>query len=143
QRLLDQPLVHFIAEEERQAFGDLLLQLQQLKGIQEWEVRLQPWLEATFPVALTVTAIGHAQSLVGLRWLLRDISERKQIEEALRQAQKTLEHRVEERTVELQRMNAQLQIEIVERQQAAAQAQQAEQALRSSREQLRQLATHL
>jgi signal transduction histidine kinase len=40
-------------------------------------------------------------------------------------------------------MNAQLQVEIAERQRAADKAQQAEQALRSSREQLRQLATHL
>jgi nitrate/nitrite-specific signal transduction histidine kinase len=44
---------------------------------------------------------------------------------------------------ELQRMNAQLQVEIGERQCAADKAQRAEQALRSSREQLRQLATHL
>ena len=50
---------------------------------------------------------------------------------------------MEERTAELQRMNAQLQVEIAERQRAADKAQQAEAALRSSREQLRHLATHL
>jgi nitrate/nitrite-specific signal transduction histidine kinase len=40
-------------------------------------------------------------------------------------------------------MNAQLQVEIAERQRAAEKAQQAERALRSSREHLRHLATHL
>ena len=48
-----------------------------------------------------------------------------------------------ERTAELQRMNTQLQVEIAKRQHAADKVQQAEQALHSSHEQLRQLTTHL
>ena len=141
--LLDKSLVGFIAEEERQAFCTFLPRLQQLECVQDWEIRLQPLAGATFPAALTVAAIRHSQGVVGLRWLLHDISLRKQAEEDLKQAHKTLEHRVAERTAELQRMNAQLQEEIVERQHAAAKAQQAEQSLRASREQLRQLATYL
>jgi two-component system, NarL family, invasion response regulator UvrY len=141
--LLDKALVGFIAEEERQAFYTFLPRLQQLECVQDWEIRLQPFAGATFPAALTVAAIRHPQGVVGLRWLLHDISLRKQAEEDLKQAHKTLERRVAERTAELQRMNAQLQGEIVERQHAAAKAQQAEQSLRTSREQLRQLATYL
>jgi two-component system, NarL family, invasion response regulator UvrY len=142
-RLLDKPLVSFIAEEGRQAFRAFLPQLQQLEGRQDWEIRLQPVAGATFPAELTVATIRAPQGVVGLRWLLHDISRRKQVEEALKQAHTTLEHRVAERTAELQRMNAQLQAEIAERQRAAYKSEQAEQALRSSREQLRQLATHL
>ena len=78
-----------------------------------------------------------------LEELHRALQELPVAEEALKQAHKTLEHRVAERTAELQRMNTQLQVEIAKRQHAADKAQQAEQALRSSREQLRQLATHL
>jgi PAS domain S-box-containing protein len=142
-RLLDRLLTDFIAEEERQAFSAFVPQLRQLESLQDWEIRLQPWAGATFPAELTMATIRTSQGVVGLRWLLRDISLRKQAEAALKQAHRTLEQRVEERTAELQRMNTQLQVEIAQRQGAADKAQQAEEALRSSREQLRQLATHL
>jgi PAS domain S-box-containing protein len=141
--LLDKPLAGFIAEEERQAFRASLPQLRQLACRQDWEVRLQPRAGATFPAELTVATIRVPQGVVGLRWLLRDISLRQQAEAALKQAHSTLERRVEERTAELQRLNAQLQVEIVERQRATDKAQRAEQALRNSGEQLRHLATHL
>jgi PAS domain S-box-containing protein len=142
-QLLGKPLTGFIAEEERQAFNAFLPQLQQLECRQDWEIRLQPWAGATFPAELTVATIRTPQGVVGLRWILRDISLRKQAEEALKQAHSTLERRVEERTAQLQRMNAQLHGEIVERQRAVDTAQRAEQALRNSREHLRHLATHL
>jgi len=142
-RLLDRPLTGFIAEEERQSFRAFLPRLRQLDSMQDWEIRLQPWASATFPAELTVVTIRTPQGVVGLRWRLCDISLRKQAEQALKQAHRTLEHRVEERTAELQRMNAKLQLEIAERQRAAIKAQQAEEALRNSHEQLRQLATHL
>src|SRR5262249_4661053 len=82
-------------------------------------------------------------AVVGLRWLLHDISLRKRAEEVLQQAHTDLERRVAERTAALQQMNAQLQAESAERQRAAEKAAQAAQALRSSHEQLRQLATYL
>ena len=47
-----------------------------------------------------------------------DITERKEAEEALQQAKNTLEQRVQERTADLQRVNAQLRTEMVERRQA-------------------------
>jgi PAS domain S-box-containing protein len=142
-QMLNKPLTGFIAEEERQAFRVFLAQLQQLECMQDWEIRLQPWAGAAFPAELTVATIRTPQGMAGVRWMLRDISLRKQAEEALKQAHSTLERRVEERTAELQRMNTQLQVEIVERRRAADKAQRAEQALCSSREQLRHLATHL
>ncbi len=56
-----------------------------------------------------------ASSADELLVIVRDISSRKQAEEALRNAHAELERRVHERTAELRRMNAQLQQEVEER----------------------------
>src|SRR5690606_32780525 len=53
--------------------------------------------------------------IVGLVGITRDITDQKQIEAALREAQNDLEKHVAARTAELTRANAQLQQEIAER----------------------------
>jgi PAS domain S-box-containing protein len=63
---------------------------------------------------------------------LRDITQRKQAEEALRKAHDELEMQVEERTAELTKANQELRIEITERQRA-------EEALRENQEALRKM----
>lgn len=142
--LVGKPLALFVVEPGRRAFRTLLHRLPRLERVQDWDIDMRPTERPSFPAALTVVAMHDCQGRVnGLRWLLRDVTLRKQAEAALRQAQETLEQRVAERTAALQQVNARLRLESAERQGAVEQAQQAAQALRQSHEQLRQLATSL
>jgi two-component system invasion response regulator UvrY len=144
QHLVGKPFILFVASEAHRAFRTQLNRLQQFEGIQEWQIDIQTRQGPSFPAALTVAAVRDVQgALVGWRWLLHDITLRRQAETAMKQAQESLEQRVAKRTVELQRSNARLKAEIVERQRTAEHAQQAEQALRTSQEQLRQLTVYL
>lgn len=128
--LVGKLLVVFIAESDREHFTT---QLQTLQEIDEWEVQLQPPHGSSFPASLRAAAIYNCQGeKIGWRWLLSDISERKQAQEALYQATNELEMRVEERTQELLVANQLLQQEIAERQRV-------EKSLRQSEKLYRQL----
>ncbi|MBI3949361.1 MAG: sigma 54-interacting transcriptional regulator [Acidobacteria bacterium] len=81
--LVSKPLVVFVAKDDRQAFHIQLSRLPDERGIQEWELHLQPHEGTAFPAAVTIAAVDDAQGkLVGLRWLIRDITERKRAEAA-------------------------------------------------------------
>ncbi len=61
----------------------------QVNRVSEWEVRLHPrapkGAPAPLDASMTVSAIRNREGeLVALRWLLRDVTERKQVEERLR-----------------------------------------------------------
>ena len=79
--LVGKPLVGFVTEENRKAFHIQLTRLTESQRLEDWEVYLQPREGKPFPAAIT-TSIIHNQvgKLVGLRWLIRDITERKQAE---------------------------------------------------------------
>lgn len=54
-------------------------------GPQRWEVRLQPRERRAFVAALSAVPVRDAEGgLQGLRWLMRDVSQRVEMEEALR-----------------------------------------------------------
>lgn len=79
--LVGKPLYIFFAQEVRDDLFAKLIQLQQVNFAQEWEVRLQPRNNTPFSAALTVAAMRKPDGdLTGLRWLLRDISDRKKAE---------------------------------------------------------------
>ena len=100
--LVGKPLITFISEAQRRDFRNLLTQLRQVDKIQEWEVSLLPRQSKPLTGSLTVAAVRDRNGQVtALRWLLRDISERKQNEENIRQLNAELEQRVLERTAEL------------------------------------------
>ncbi|MEH2264643.1 PAS domain-containing protein [Nostoc sp.] len=97
--LLGKPLANFVLEKELIAFHLKLNHLRDRAAIpnwkmQEWEVSLRPRDKTSITIAVKVAAIRNRQgNLVGLRWLLRDISESKRTqaklqwaEEAMRQA---------------------------------------------------------
>ena len=70
-------------------------------------------------------------TVVGILGIYRDITERKQIEEALQQAHAELEQRVQQRTADLARTNEALRAEIAERKRAEDAARAAEREYRA------------
>lgn len=91
QFLVGNPLACHVAEEERRAFRNQLNQLRQVEGVQEWEVSLQLPNQKPLIAAVRVAAIHTWEGQpMGLRWLMRDITEHKRIELELRQANERL-----------------------------------------------------
>lgn len=86
--LIRKPFVNFVPEVDRRAFRTMLSQLPTIHRLDEWEVTLQRRDGSCFEAALTVEAVrNRAGQLTSLRWLLRDITIRKQTEAQLRQVQ--------------------------------------------------------
>jgi len=122
--LINKPLILFVAQQDHQTF---IAQLNSFQQVQDWEIYLQPRLGTPFPASIRLVAMYDSLGQrVGWRWLLCNISARKQAEEALHQATEELERRVAERTAELVVSNGLLQQEITERQRAEEALQQSE-----------------
>jgi PAS domain S-box-containing protein len=84
-------------------------------------------------VAASVSFVRDGgEGISGLRFLLRDIGDRKAAEEALREAKRNLEERVRARTREIEGLNAGLEHEVEQRKRAEA-------ALRASDERFRRV----
>ena len=101
--LVGKPLLVFIDRPDHSRFHLTLDRLQQLDKLQDWEVRLRSHQRSSFEAALTVSVVRNAAgSIVTLRWLLRDITEQKQLERLLESLNTELERQVQERTAQLQ-----------------------------------------
>lgn len=86
--LIGKPLINYIPQEERRAFRFQLNRLHQIDSLQEWEVRVSPRHTVAFDAALTVSTVRDWEGRrLGWRWLLRDITIRKQAEEQIRNIQ--------------------------------------------------------
>ncbi|HEY9861106.1 MAG TPA: ATP-binding protein [Candidatus Obscuribacterales bacterium] len=103
QFLIGKPFAFFIADDTRRAFYVKLPQLQRLEKLQDWELRLCPHNSHPFDVTVTLTTIPNSQKQPRrLRWLIRDITERKQVRQLLESLNTELERQVQERTLQLQ-----------------------------------------
>ncbi len=81
--LLRKPLITFVHEDERPDFRSLLSRLSEGANVREWEVCLKRRRASDITAALTVApAHGSDGEITGLRWLVRDVSERKQTEQS-------------------------------------------------------------
>jgi PAS domain S-box-containing protein len=119
QHLIGKPFIVFIADQQRKTFHT---RLAKLRYMQEWEVYLKSGSGKLFPTMVTVASMNDQKGQrVGLRWLLHDISARKQMHQQLQAAYNQLERRVEERTSELSQANMRLQQEIAKHKQSEAQ----------------------
>ncbi|MBI2876700.1 MAG: response regulator [Candidatus Tectomicrobia bacterium] len=106
QSLEGKPLVLFVVQEEIRGFRS------QLNGLyhegpdeKEWEVRLQPRNGTPLDAALKVATVRQQGKPVALRWLIRDITGHKRAEEEIRKMNAELEHRMCERTAQLETAN--------------------------------------
>ena len=88
--LIGKLLPVFIHAADRPRFWQEVRQRQLRDGYQEWEMRLDAPNSMTTDIACSAIAIRDYQNdLVGFRWALRDISERKRIEKLDGKAENT------------------------------------------------------
>jgi len=86
--LVGKPLLLWIAKEDRLAFHTQLSRLTQEQQVHDWELWLQRQQGSTFPASITVGVRQHPQEQQPvLYWLLRDLTERKRVEETLRRTE--------------------------------------------------------
>lgn len=93
--LAGKPLVVFVAGEAHRAFSAYLARLHDghLDRVAEWQTTVQPRSGPPFPITVTTGRIRDRKGrLVGLRWLLRDSTERVRTEVARRQWEAQLQH---------------------------------------------------
>lgn len=86
--LIGKPLAVFVPEDYRRTFRMMLNQLPCMDRVQEWELKLKTYGNQLIDVALTVATVrDEGGQAIALRWLVRDITARKQGEEKLQQVQ--------------------------------------------------------
>lgn len=86
--LIGKLFIIFLPDEFRPIFRSMLNQLPIISRVQEWELRLCGREHCQFDAAITVETVRDEQGkAIALRWLVRDISSRKQAEEQLRRTQ--------------------------------------------------------
>ncbi|HEY7543913.1 MAG TPA: ATP-binding protein [Blastocatellia bacterium] len=106
QFLVGKPLPAFVAEENRKIFRSGLNKLSTLDYTCEMELRMCPRDSKPFDASLKVVPIrDNKGETIGLRWLIRDITERKKEEKSIRALNDELEARVLERTAEIEFAN--------------------------------------
>jgi PAS domain S-box-containing protein len=85
--LKGKPLINFVPEQHRRSFRTQLLQLREIQTLQEWEIQLETRQGDSFDAAISVTTVNDVTPSPKWRWLVRDITARKQAEAQLQSIQ--------------------------------------------------------
>jgi PAS domain S-box-containing protein len=77
-----QSLSEFVVQADREEFRERLhaLHLGSIERMEDWQTSLRPRNMAPIPAALTVVAERSVPAVASLRWLIRDVTERKRLE---------------------------------------------------------------
>jgi PAS domain S-box-containing protein len=106
--LRDAPIGRMLPVAERGAFRAMLSRMPMLEVVGDWELELMRKDRSVFPAAVTVAWMRDRGGRTGtLRWLVRDITERKAAEEQIVSANIELERRVRQRTKDLEAVGRQ------------------------------------
>lgn len=107
--LVGKPLVSFVAPHERRRFRRDLAALASTRAVQERQYELMP-REGPPRVAEISVVYGFDDGEPALRWVIRDVTERRQVELELRLLADELEARVTSRTAVLEQAKRQLEL---------------------------------
>lgn len=87
QFLIGKPLLPFVHPIDRPSYWQEILQRQQRDSFQDWPFRLQSRQQETIDVACSLLAIrDQAEQSIGFRWVLKNITEQKRLEDLERNA---------------------------------------------------------
>ena len=101
--IVGKPVTTLLAQSERRAFRLMLARLPSLDMISDWELEVCRRDRSVLTTAVTVSCMRDRNGeIASLRWLIRDVTERKRIEEGVVAANVELERRVRERTAALE-----------------------------------------
>jgi two-component system phosphate regulon sensor histidine kinase PhoR len=102
------PLAAYVHPDDRRAFRQVLLRLSRGETGKEWELRLVADLDRVVLVAARATPEAADEGVVLVRWLLRDVTQRRRWEDEIRALNTELELRIDARTYEVEQMTARL-----------------------------------
>jgi len=103
-------------EDRRAEEEDVLARVRRGEKVDHFETVRRTKDGRRVPISLTVSPLKDFHgNVIGASKIARDITERRRIEEVLKQAHEALEQRVRERTTELSMANESLRVEIAER----------------------------
>jgi PAS domain S-box-containing protein len=85
--IIGNPLALFVHKRHKTAFYRRLNEMDALKAVKDWEVRLQPWKRKPFWASINLAKFKISEHEgISLRWLIRDITDRKRMEKELRKS---------------------------------------------------------
>ncbi len=83
--IIGKPLALFVNKEDQTAYFQRLNEMDALEIVRDWELRFQPWKGEPFWASVNIAKVQPSECEgISLRWLIRDISNRKKSEEVLR-----------------------------------------------------------